>query len=559
MVKRLLKLFHYEFGGLHNAALVLALSSSVSAALGLFRDRLLAGTFGAGESLDIYYAAFKIPDFIYNIISLSLVSITALIPFFLEKISASSGDGRKYLNNIFSIFFAAMAFLSAVIFFAIPFLIDIVAPGFSSEAKHQLIILSRLLLITPFIQGLSNLLATIVQSFNRFFIYALSLTVYNIGIIFGIIFLSKGMGLKGIALGVIIGALLQVLIQIPSCLKLGFLPRLIFKINFSDIFKTMKLSFPRTIGLGFNQILMIFITALASFLSAGSIAIFNLSYNLQYVPLTVIGLSYSTAAFPTLARLFVNNQKEKFLEYTTVAMRQILFWSIPATVLFIVLRAQIVRVIYGYGQFGWRDTRLTAAALGLFSVSVAGQAIILLLTRAFFAAGRTKKPIVINAISSVFIIAGIFISMQAINLSAAGKFLFGKILRVEDIKDMDVLILPFVFSVGMIINSILLVKVFQKEFGEIWPSVKNTFFQVMVASLLMGAVTYLSLSVLDKIFNIKTFVGIFFQGLVSAVFGMGFWYVALNAAKNKELKEITGSLRKKFWKEPVIAPEREEL
>jgi len=387
----------------------------------------------------------------------------------------------------------------------------------------------------------------------------LSLIVYNIGIIFGIVFLSKGMGMKGIALGVVIGAFLQVLIQIPSCLKLGFLPKLKLRINFSDVIKTMKLALPRTIGLGLNQILMIFITAFASFLSAGSIAIFNLSYNLQYVPLTVVGLSYSTAAFPTLARLFVNNQKEKFLEYTIIAMRQILFWSIPATVLFIVLRAQIIRVIYGYGLFDWRDTRLTVAALGLFSVSVAGQAVILLLTRAFFAAGKTKKPIVINAVSSIFIIAGIFALMQAINLSATGRFLFGKILRVGDIGDMEILILPFVFSVGMIINSILLVKSFQKEFGEIWLSVKDTFFQVVTASLLMGAIIYLSLSVLDRIFDIQTFAGIFFQGFVSAVFGAGFWYVALNAAKNRELKEITESLKQKFWKSPVIASEREEL
>lgn len=559
MVKRLLKLFHYEFSGLHNAALVLALSSSVSALLGLFRDRLLAGTFGAGESLDIYYAAFKIPDLIYNAISLSLVSITALIPFFLEKISTSSENGRKYLNDIFSVFFGAMAAVSAAAFFTVPFLIDLVAPGFSSEAKHQLVFLSRLLLVTPFIQGLSNLLAVIVQSFNRFFIYASSLIVYNIGIIFGIVFLSRGMGTKGIVLGVVVGAFFQVLIQIPSCLKLGFLPKLKLKINFSDVIKTMKLAFPRTIGLGLNQLLMIFITAFASFLSAGSIAIFNLSYNLQYVPLTVIGLSYSTAAFPTLARLFVNNQKEKFLEYTIIAMRQIIFWSIPATVLFVVLRAQIVRVIYGYGQFDWRDTRLTAAALGLFSVSVAGQAIILLLTRAFFAAGKTKKPIMINAISSVFVIAGIFALMQAINLSAAGRFLFGKILRVGDIGDMEILILPFVFSIGMIANSILLVKSFQKEFGEIWLSVKDTFFQVVIASFLMGAVTYMSLSVLDRIFDIKTFIGIFFQGFVSAVFGAGFWHVALTAAKNKELIEITDSLKQKFWKSPVIASEREEL
>lgn len=559
MVKRILNLFHQEFSGLHKAAMILAVSSIISGLLGLFRDRLLAGTFGAGQPLDIYYAAFKIPDFVYNIISLSLASVAVLIPFFLEKISISQEKGRKFLDNIFSIFLLVMIFLSVIVFFAIPYLSNLITPGFSQEAKNQLIIFTRILLLSPFLLGLSNLLSTVVQSFNRFFIYALSPIFYNIGIIFGITFLSPQMGMKGIILGVILGALMHVCVQIPSIIKLGFAPKLTTKLNFPEAWQVMKLSLPRSIGLGLNQLVFIFITAIASFLSAGSIAIFNLSFNLQSVPLAVIGVSYSVAAFPTLARLFVSNQRKKFLDHTISAMRQIIFWSIPATILLVVLRAQIVRVILGYGQFGWRDTRLTAAALGLFAVSITAQSLILLFTRAFYAAGKTLRPIMVNVISLVFITGGIFIFMKLLNISAGVRSFLEAILRVKDVQGVEMLIFPLVFSVGMIFNAIFLGKIFQKDFGEIWILVRKTFFQVILASVLMGAVTFYSLNVLNKIFNIRTFIGIFFQGFVSAVFGMGVWYVVLRSAKNKELKEITASLKQKFWKTPTIASEPEEL
>lgn len=559
MVRRILNLFHQEFGDLHKAAMILAVSSVISGLLGLFRDRLLAGTFGAGQSLDIYYAAFKIPDFVYNIISLSIASVAVLIPFFLGKISISQERGREFLDNIFSIFLPAMIFLSVIIFFATPYLSNIITPGFFQEARDQLIIFTRILLLSPLLLGLSNLLSTVVQSFNRFFVYALSPIFYNIGIIFGILFLSPQMGMKGIVFGVILGALMHVCVQIPSIIKLGFVPKLITKLNFSEAWQVMKLSLPRSLGLGLNQLVFIFITAMASFLSAGSIAIFNLSFNLQALPLTVIGVSYSVAAFPTLARLFVSNQRKKFLAHTTSAMRQVIFWSIPVAILLIVLRAQIVRVILGYGQFGWRDTRLTAASLGLFAVSITAQSLILLFARAFYAAGKTLRPMMVNVISLVFIIGGIFIFMKLLNVSADVRSFLERILRVKDVQGVEMLILPLVFSVGMIFNAIFLMRIFQKDFGEIWLSVRKTFFQVILASVLMGLVTFSSLNVLDKIFNIRTFIGIFSQGFVSAVFGIGVWYMVLRSAKNKELNEIIVSLKQKFWKTPAIAPEPEEL
>ena len=557
MIKRVFNLFHREFGGLNQAAMILASSSLISGFLGLLRDRLLAGTFGAGQMLDIYYASFKIPDFLY-IISLSIASVTVLIPFFLERISTHREKGQKFFDNIFSVFLLAMIFLTAVVFFIIPYLSDIVAPGFSLAAKNQFVILTRILLLSPFLLGLSNLLSSIVQSFNRFFVYALSPLLYNIGIIFGIIFLFPRFGMAGIALGVVLGALLHVSIQIPTIIKLNFVPKFNLKLNFSEAWQVIKFSLPRTFGLGLNQIVLIFITAMASLFSVGSIAVFNLSYNLQSVPLAVIGVSYSVAAFPTLARLFVSNQKKKFLEQIIIALRQIIFWLVPISILVIVLRAQIVRVIFGYGKFGWHDTRLTAAGLALFSISLLSQALVVLFVRAFYAAGKTMRPIIVNVISSVFTISGIFIFLGLINNSSSKSFI-NAVLRVKDVPGSEMLILPLVFSLGMIFNSIFLVKFFQKDFGSIWEHIRKTFFQISLASLLMGVITYFSLNIFDKIFNIRTFIGIFLQGFVSGLLGMGVLYVVLRLMKNRELEEIVNSLKQKFWKTPAIAPEPEEL
>ena len=237
----------------------------------------------------------------------------------------------------------------------------------------------------------------------------------------------------------------------------------------------IALSFPRSLGLGLNQIILIFITASASLLSAGSIAVFNLSFNLQSVPLAVIGMSYSVAAFPTLAKLFVSNKKMEFLDQTVIAVRQILFWSITVSALLIILRAQIVRVVFGSGQFSWQDTRLTAAAMAIFAFSITAQSVIVIFTRAFYASGKTWKPIMINVVSAVFIIG---MTPVFINLIKNHYFLssfFETVLRVGDVGGADMLALPLAFSLGMIINAILLFLLFQKEFGDVWVTVRKTF------------------------------------------------------------------------------------
>lgn len=559
MVKRILHLFYGELGGIHKAALVLAVSSALSAGFGVLRDRMLAGHFGAGRSLDIYYAAFKIPDFFY-IVLLSIVSVNVLMPVFLEKAANSKEEAKKFLDEITSFFLLAIFILAVAAYFSIPYLSGIVAPGFSAESKKELILLSRILLLSPILLGFSNLLSSVVQSYNMFIVYALSPIVYNVGIIFGIIFLYSIFGMSGIVWGVVGGAAAHAAIQIPALLKMGVFPFPVWRINFARAWQVAKLSLPRTLGLGLNQIILVFITAAGSFLSAGSIAVFNLSFNLQSVPLSVIGLSYSVAVFPTLAKLFVNNKKGEFLNQTTVAVRQIIFWSIPAAMLIIVLRAQIVRVILGASdRFDWQDTRLTAAAMAIFTFSVVAQSLIVLFARAFYAAGKTWRPTIINLVSALTIIIAAPLIIKMFGRYDFILSFFEVVFRVSDVPGTKMLALPLAFSLGMIINAVWLFLAFQKEFGAIWSAVRTTLFDSLKSSLIMAAVCYFILNILDGFLNTKKFWGIASQGLIAGIVGLTVLFFVLIWLKNGELDELIKAARHKFWKARVVVPELENL
>ena len=557
MVERLFKLLHQEISGLHEAAFLLAFFALLSKALALLRDRFLAETFGATLNLDIYYSAFRIPDFIYVAIA-SLVASTVLIPFIVDKIDKKE-DIRKFINGIFTTFFASIAFVSVAAFIFMPFLSGLVAPGFSDSAKEELIVLSRIVLISPILLGLSGLFASITQSIRRFFVYALGPLLYNIGIIVGIVFLYPYFGLSGLAYGVVLGALLHLLIQVPVLVRHGLVPRFTFSINWDDIKRVLRLSIPRTLTLSSHHLSLLVLIALASFMTEGSISIFNLSFNLQSVPLSVIGVSYSIAAFPTLARLFSKGETARFVEQVVTAMRHIIFWSLPVLVLFVVLRAQIVRSILGAGEVGWAATRLTAAALALFVLSVLAQSLILLLVRGYYAAGRTIKPLIINVLSSISIIIFALVFTNIFTTYDPFRYFIEALFRVSDIPGTEVLMLPLAFSLGVLINVFVLWGVFRKDFNVYTKKLTKTLRHSFMSSIIMGFAAYQALQVLDNVLDINTFLGIFGQGLFAGIFGILVGVLALRIMGNEEIVEITAALRRKFWRQEHLIPDQDEL
>ncbi|OJI07449.1 MAG: murein biosynthesis integral membrane protein MurJ [Candidatus Vogelbacteria bacterium CG22_combo_CG10-13_8_21_14_all_37_9] len=560
MVSKITRLLQKEFTNLHQAAFLLATSALLSQFLGLWRDRLLASGFGASHQLDIYYTAFRLPDLIYVSVA-SFVSITVHIPLIINKMETGGKPAvEKFLNSVLTVFLIGMVSVSALLFIFMPWLSKITAPGFSSVDQQTLVTLSRILLLSPLLLGLSNLLGGATQAFRKFAAYAFSPIFYNLGIIFGIFFFYPLLGLPGLVWGVILGAVLHLSIQLPVLSQLGLRLRLSRLINWPEMRKVMLISLPRTITLSANQLSLLVLVALASFLPKGSISVFNFSLNLQSVPLSIIGVSYSVAAFPVLAKFFVAGQHKEFAGEIIAAIRHIIFWSAPVVVLFIVLRAQIVRVILGSGRFDWSATRLTAACLAIFSVSVIAQSLILVLVRAYYAAGETKTPLIINSLSSLGTIILALILWQLFKVWPAFHLILEQILRLKDLPGTIILVLPLAFSIGAIINVFVLWWAFERRFAiGIWRNLEVVSLQSLVASLFGGFVAYNLLNVFSLYYKLDTFWSIFEQGFLAGILGLIAWISVLILLKSEELAELGRSLSARVWKVVPIVPEREEL
>ena len=559
-MEKIFKIFGKEYENLNQAALLLGVFALLSQILALFRDRLITHFIGPSQALDIYYASFRIPDLIFISIA-SLASITVIIPFLVAKMKdgVMTSEARKFLNDVFTVFFSVIVLVSIFVFFLMPHLVNFIAPGFSLLAQTKVILMSRIMLLSPILMGLSNLFGTVTQLFRKFFIYALSPVFYNIGIILGILFLYPVFGIYGLALGVALGAFMHFLIQLIASKNCGFYPKVSLSINFIDIKKAVLTSFPRTLGLAMNNIALISIIALASFLKSGSISIFNLSYNLQSVPLNIIGISYAVAAFPTLAKSFSAGKSDEFKGQLKKASRAIVFWSLPITFIFIVVRAQIVRVLLGSPTFSWENTRLVAAALAIFSVSILAQGMIALLSRSYYARGDTKTPLTVNLLCSAFII---FLSYFFIHLFESSLFFrnfIESMLKVSDIQGTEVLMLPLAYSSGTILNFLIHWYFVKRDFMDGESLISKTFFQSLGASFFIGFIAYLSLNFLSPIFGTTTFWGVFLQGFISAVFGILVGFVVLYLLKNEELRDLMDTLKTKFWRAKILAPSQEGL
>jgi len=350
-----------------------------------------------------------------------------------------------------------------------------------------------------------------------------------LGIIIGIVFLVPAMGLTGLAWGVVLGAFLHFLIQLPSAIYSGFKFKGFFKLH-QGIKKIITLTIPRTIGLAATQINYVVITAIASGLTVGSIAIFNLSDNLQNVPIGIIGISFAMAVFPRLASSSAENDKKSFFTNFSLVFNQILYLILPISAIFFILRAQIIRLVLGTGQFGWVDTRLTAAALGIFAISIFAQSLIPLISRAFYSLHDTKTPVLISLASIGLNILMSFGFVWILNQSNLFTEFFSGIFKLSGIKNFAVLGFPMAFSLSGIFNFAVLMKFFNRktrgyDARDIFSSVFKSVFKIVVSCILMALVIYGLLQIFNLIFNTKTFIGLFLQTSISGLIGIGVYFI----------------------------------
>ncbi|MFH1643385.1 MAG: murein biosynthesis integral membrane protein MurJ, partial [Patescibacteria group bacterium] len=439
-------------------ALILSFSTLLSRFLGVLRDWLLADKFGAGELLDIYFTAFRIPDFVYNILIAGGV-VVAFLPIFSEYYARDKEKAFKFASNLINIFFVSLSFISLILFFISPELIKFIAPGFSLEAQTQCVILTRVMLLSPILLGLSSVFSGMLQYFNKFLIFSFCPLFYNLGIILGIFLLSPKFGILGVCFGVVLGAFLHLIIQVPSAMESGF--KFSFGIDFKaeglkDVFRLM---IPRIFGIASQQINLIVIGAIASTLVEGSVSIFNFSNNLRYLPIGIIGVSFAVSAFPKFTQLEAEKKRKEFLKSFWSVFNKILYLVLPASLLIFIFKDLIVDIVLTHGQFSNSSSVLTSASLGLFCLSIPASALISLLLRGFFALKDTKTP---TAIAFFMVILNIALSFWFVSNPPSIIYYF--VLR--EMKGVEVLGLPLAFSVSSIFQFCLLLIFFLKKNEE---------------------------------------------------------------------------------------------
>ncbi len=530
------------------SAVLIAVSVGLSAILGLLRDRLLAGSFGAGPELDVYFTAFRIPDFVYGILITGGV-VAAFLPVFAEALEKNEKKGWELANNALNFVFVLLSVLSAVLFLFTPYIVKVIAPGFSSSQHEMTVVLTRIMMISPVLLGVSSLFSGMLQYFDRFLVYSMAPILYNLGVIFGILFLVplEGVGIVGLAYGVIIGSLMHLLIQIPPSIACGYSYKPIINLKQKELLKVFRLVIPRIIGQASSQINLIVITAIASTLAAGSIAIFNFADHLQAFPVRIIGVAFAVAVFPSFSRSFAKNNKIKFLETFNTVMRQVLFLIIPLSIFIFLLRAQIVRLVLGTGEFGWIETRLTAASLGIFAFGLFAFALAHILVRAFFSFQDTKTPLYASLISVAINVVLSLLFVWMLGFENLFRQLVVFMLKLDTLSYIEVVAFPLALIISGIVHFFLLLYFLRKKIGPLGGSkIARSLIPVFTASFLMGLAAFLSIHVVDYFFYLETFVGRFLQTTVAFLVSFCVYLFISLKMGSEELRSVSKSVIKKW-------------
>ncbi len=391
-MNQLKKIFFNSIEGINSAAFIIGFFGLASKVLGFVRDWILVGIFGVGDKLDMYYAAFRIPDTVFNLLVIGALSasfVPILSGYYYKK---DTEKFFKIISNVLNIFIIAILAASILMFFFAPYALEFIVPGWSGEKFETTVALTRIMLLSPIFLTLSSVASGVVQSTRRFLVYALAPIAYNIGIIFSAVFLVEFWGIYGLAVGVILGSLLHFMVQWPAVKNLGYKYKFSFDWRDPDVRRIFRTMLPRTLSIGVGQFNLFIITSIASGLAAGSLVIFNYATNIQNIFFGLIGISFSIAVFPVLSSFFALGQYDKFSAAFSRACREIILFIVPASVYLIVFKSEIVRLIYSAGNIDPGSRVLTENVLLFLALGLIAQSLISLVVRTFWALGDTKTP-----------------------------------------------------------------------------------------------------------------------------------------------------------------------
>src|SRR5213594_1913628 len=382
------------------ASIIMIATLVASRVLGWLRLSVIGATFGESPQLDAFWAAFRIPNAVFDLLVAGALA-SAFIPVFTGYLARErEAEGWRVASSVLNAVVLLLVAFSAVMWLLAPILVPIVvAPGFSGDQLALTVDLTRLMLLSPIFMGLSSLTTGILNSYRQFLSGATAPLVYNAVIILFALFLSPFLGIHAVAIGVVVGALFMWLVQLPELTfrRTRYSPSL--DLAHPGVRDVLRLAGPRTIALGAVQIVFFVDTALASGMAQGSLTALNYAFQLMLLPLGVFSIAISAAVFPTLSHYASLGQAARMRDALQQAIRWILFLTLPTAIVMIVLRRPIVNLLFQYGSFGPEARELTQAAFLFYSLGLAGHALVQILARVYFASRDTTTPLALTLIS----------------------------------------------------------------------------------------------------------------------------------------------------------------
>jgi putative peptidoglycan lipid II flippase len=497
-----------------SSAVLLAFMIIASRIFGFLRYRILVSYFSSSE-LDIFFAAFRIPDLIFEILITGAFT-SAFIPVFI-KYQDNMESLSSNISNIINFIIGCLIILIIMLCFSLNWLIPLITPGFSLQQTRMLIYYSRILLLfqLPFLV-LGSIVTGIGQANKTFFLSALAPVIYNLAIIVITYFFANHLFLMAPIIGVVIGAGLFLIVQIPLLSQSNFTYRFILK-KTADLVEFLKMVVPRIITVIIAQIDATIDLTLTTLLGLGSYTVFYLAQHLQLLPVSVIGVAFGQASLPYLSEIYQAKKYEEFKKLIIDSILNLFFIAIPIASYFIFARTPLIRLFFGGQKFDWNATVLTALTLSAFALSLPFHIIYYFLTRCFYAFLDSKTPF--------------FISLLSVLINTCLSLIFILIFHLP------VWAIALAFSFSIIVNVILLLVILYKRLGGfnlqllIFETIK-----ILIATVCTSIVVYFLIKILDGlIFDTTRTINVFFLLVVS---GTVYFLLYLFLAWVLEVKEI---------------------
>ena len=521
------------------AATILAGSTLLSSLLGFFRDRLLNSAYMPSENgalagypvgLDAYTAAFMVPDFMFAVLVSGALSVT-FIPVFNERWVKGNKQSAWQISSSMINFMALITMAASVliIIFADPLMKYLIAPGLSESGHALAVSMMQVIAVNPFIFAVAAVIASIQQAVGRFMFCALAPMLYNVGIIIGTVWFTGGVnlfgwqifdgGIMGVALGVVLGSFLQLIVSAVGLAGLGFDYN--FKIYWRNkgFRKVLSLLPARSVDQGMDYVVSLVEVNLASRLADGTVRAYQQALTLHMMPINLIGVAISNAAFPQLTEYLGEGRNDLFQKDLRSLLRIIFWMALPVSVVIFFTRGYVVHFIRNGGK------QLIAGILGCLVVAILFRTIYHMAARAFYVRQDTKTPLYISIFSiTLNIILAIVLSM-VLKMGAYG--------------------LAWAQSTVAVLEVVVLLAVMNRQMPKLFDmTFVRAIFKMILAGIVTGVVCYIGVLVLPFRYHDDSFFSAFPKFVIISLVSFGAYAAASKWLKLPEIDPILSRLKK---------------